>query len=515
MKGLIMVNSESIIDRLSENILKTRFENIDRETVENTKRRILDMIGCIIGGANTPDNRALARLVEDWGGKKESFILGYGIKVPAHMAAMVNAVFGRTFDRGPLTNIIDGQRYPNHTTETTFPVALAIGEIKGISGKELMTASIAGDDLASRLHIASDRSQPGQVSSPGGGQPPATRGTTAPFGAAAIAGRLLGLDAAQLKRAFGITVIMMGGGGSMLAGGAPPRATAPGTTQAPATPKASPPTWAGVKDPNFIAALASGGYEETTSVKLNNGLEALRGIVSAQMAQAGWSGVRDAFFGRGGYYPGIESVNHPERVTKYLGQRYYVEQVFKPYPGGKPTHAPTDAALAVVRKHSFNIEDIQEVILHLSPPATAMHYAKPYTVGEYPTMNALWSYYFAVASTLVRKCSRNENYTEENILDPRVQGLIKKVRLASLDKPVGVEVEVVMQDGQRYAEYVKTASGEPSTPMTWDDLVAKFMEQVEFSQMVSRSDAEKLVELIEKLEDIKDIREIIKLAVKQ
>jgi len=508
-----MANKEtpSIIDRLSENILKTRFEDIDRETTDITRRRILDMFGCVIGGANTTDNGALARLVEDWGGKKESSILAYGIKTPACNAALVNCVFGRTFDRGPLTNIINGQRYPNHTTETTVMTALALGEGKGISGKELMTAIVVGDDLAARLHIASDHSQPGQVSSPGGGQPPATRGTTAPFGAAAIAGRLLNLNNLQLKRAFGITVIMMGGGGSMLAN--PAQSSKPPVAGGPKPPAA--PTWAGVNDPNFISALAGGGYEETTSVKLNNGLEAHKGIVAAQLAQVGWTGVKDAFFGRGGYYPGIASVNHPERVTEHLGEKYYVEQVFKPYPGGKPTHAPTDSALAIVRKHDINTDDIAEVILHLSPPATAMHYAKPYIIGEYPTMNALWSYYFAVASTLVRKSSRNENYTEENILDPQVQNLIKKVRLAGLDKPVGVEVEVIMKDGQRYSEYVKTASGEPSTPMTRDDLVAKFMEQVEFSQMISRSNAEKLVGLLERLEEVDDINQIVKLAVKK
>ncbi len=508
------IEANAIIDSLSENILGTRFENIDRDTIDNTRRRILDMIGCIIGGANTTDNTALAGLIQEWGGKKEASILGFGIRGPAYNVALANAVFGRTFDRGPLTNIINGQRYPNHTTETTVPVALALGESKGISGKELMTAIVAGDDLASRLHIASDHNQPGQVGSPGsgGGQPPAVRGTTAPFGATAIAGRLLGLNATQLRRAFGLTVIMMGGGGSMNASGgaAAPRPSAAGAPK-PAGPAS---VWAGVNDPNFIAAMNRGGYEETTSVKLNNGLEAQKGIVSAQLAQAGWTGVKNAFFGNGGYYPGIASVNHPERVIENLGKKYYVEQVFKPYPGGKPTHAPTDAALAVVRKHDINTDDIAEVILHLSPPATAMHYAKPYIVGEYPTMNALWSYYFAVASSLYRKSSKDANYTEEAILDPKLQSLIKKVKLGGLDKPVGVEVEVVMKNGQKFSEYVQTASGEPSTPMSWDDLVAKFMEQVEFSQMVSRENAEKMIALLEKLETVENINKIIKLAVK-
>ena len=505
------VEPEIIMDSLTENILRTRFEDIDRETIDNTRRRVLDMIGCAIGGANTPDNAALAELVKDWGGKPEASILAFGIQAPAHNAALVNCVFGRTFDRGPLTNIIHGKRYPNHTTETTILTALALGEIKGINGKEFMTAIIVGDDLASRLHIASDHNQPGQVSSPGGGgQPPAVRGTTAPFGAAAIAGRLLGLNSAQLKRAFGLTVIMMGGGGSMMAAGPVAKPTAAAASK----PAGPPAVWSGVKDPNFIAAMTRGGYEETTSVKLNNGLEAQKGIVAAQMAKAGWTGVKNAFFGNGGYYSRIESVNHPERVIEYLGKEYYVEQVFKPYPGGKPTHAPTDAALAVARKNDINVDNIAEVILHLSPPATAMHYAKPYVVGEYPTMNALWSYYYAVASALVRKASNNSSYTEEAILDPRVQNLIKKVKLADLDKPVGVEVEVVMNDGKRYSEYVRTASGEPTTPMSWDDLVAKFMEQVEFSGMVSREKAERLVALLEKLENVDNVNRIVKLAVK-
>lgn len=499
-------NDTPATERLVDNILNTCFEDIDQATVDVTRWRILDMIGDALGGAMCPGSPELADMVRHWGGREESTILGYGYKAPAHEVAMVNCIFGRSFDRGPLTLIIDGQRFPNHTTETTVLTALAVGEGRSISGKELITSIIVGDDLAARLHIASDHAQPGQATGAAGSGAPTMRTTTDIFGAAAIAGRLYGLSAAQMKSAFGLVSIMVGGGGNM------PRLGPAGSGRTP-PPQPAIPKWLGVKDPVFQASLAQGGYEETASVKLVQGLIAKRGITAALLAAAGWTGVKDALFGeRGGYYPGFGSVGHPERVLGNLGKVYHVEKVFKPYPGGKPTHAPTDAALAIVRKNDIDTDDITEVILHLSPPATAAHYAKAYMVGDYPTMNALWSYYFCVASALYNKSSVDANYTTEKILDPKLQALIKKVKLGDLDKPTGVELEVRMKDGKVYTEYVPVASGEPSNPMSDDDLLAKFREQVEFSGMVSQKNMEKLIELLLKLEEVKDINQIVKLA---
>lgn len=118
--------AKSVIEALSENVLKTRYKDIDQATLDNTRTRILDMIGCGIGGSRGTGNAELANLVKNWGGKKEASVLAYGYKGPAHNVAMVNCIFGRTYDRGPLTNIIDGKRFPNHITETTVLVALAL-----------------------------------------------------------------------------------------------------------------------------------------------------------------------------------------------------------------------------------------------------------------------------------------------------------------------------------------------------------------------------------------------------
>jgi 2-methylcitrate dehydratase len=128
-------NGEKLaVEALAQNVVNTRFEDIDKDTVENTKNRILDVIGCAIGGANAPKNSALVDMIKTWGGRKEATIIAHGLKVPAPDAAWVNAILCRSFDWEPIVTIVDGKRYAGHVTGTTAPTAIAMGESQGISG---------------------------------------------------------------------------------------------------------------------------------------------------------------------------------------------------------------------------------------------------------------------------------------------------------------------------------------------------------------------------------------------
>jgi 2-methylcitrate dehydratase PrpD len=144
-----------------------------------------------------------------------------------------------------------------------------------------------------------------------------------------------------------------------------------------------------------------------------------------------------------------------------------------------------------------------------------MHYATPYVIGDYPSMNALWSYYFAVASALYRKSAAAENFTEAKIRDPKLQALIKKVKLGYLDRPEGIELVVTTNDGRRFSEHVRTALGDPSDPLSREGLVAKYLEQVDFSGLVRRKDAERVIEMVEGLEEVDDVSVIARLASKR
>ena len=201
------IDGQAVLEYLSGRILNTRYEDIDTETIENTKTRLWDTIGDALGAVHLPDIQALVELVKGWEGKQEATILGYGAKVPVQEAAFVNCTMCRGFDRGPLAYTFRGRVVPHHVSETTVLTALTLGESKAVSGKELMTAMILGDDLAARLHLANDRPLPGEMrtgsDSKGPAQPAAPRMMTMlpseTFGAAVIAGRMLGLDLKKMK----------------------------------------------------------------------------------------------------------------------------------------------------------------------------------------------------------------------------------------------------------------------------------------------------------------------------
>jgi len=113
------------LERLTANVLETRFENFDQSTVENAKARIIDVIGCLIGGANAPGNSELIDLVRDWGGKEEATILIHGGKAPAHNVAMVDSIMARSFDFEPVSPLVDGTSMPGHISGTTVMTAMA------------------------------------------------------------------------------------------------------------------------------------------------------------------------------------------------------------------------------------------------------------------------------------------------------------------------------------------------------------------------------------------------------
>ena len=188
--------------------------------------------------------------------------------------------------------------------------------------------------------------------------------------------------------------------------------------------------------------------------------------------------------------------------------------MFKPWPGGRPTNAPTEAALLISNKYNIDPDNIEEITLHLSKAATAVHYSKPYLMGDYPPMNALWSFYYAVAGTLFFKNSDNNNFIEKNIRNPKLQELIQKVKLDDLERDEGIELRVKMKDGQVYSEYVARPLGEPSRPLPQEKLVEKFMKQAEFSGSITTADAEKAIELLEDLENMDTINSIIRLCIK-
>ena len=200
-----MSNSDKgvYLDKLIDNILNTKLEDIPAATVDHAKNRLFDVIGCMICGANDYGNPELLEVIRDWGGKPEARIFVHGHKVPAPMAALVNCVMARSFDYEPVSPLVDGKSIPGHISGTTTMTALTVGDMLNVSGKELLTAMLVGDDMATRVLLT--------------GEAGGTRrgfdhvGQANSFGATAIAGRMMGLNHEQVSDAFGLVVDHLGG----------------------------------------------------------------------------------------------------------------------------------------------------------------------------------------------------------------------------------------------------------------------------------------------------------------
>jgi 2-methylcitrate dehydratase PrpD len=459
------MSESNVIEELAANVLATRFENFDKATLEVTKYRIIDTLGCLIGGAADVGNPVLIDLFRNEGGKKEATILVHGGRVPVVNAAFINSIMARSFDFGPVSPLVDGFSCPGHISETTVPTALTLAEAVNASGREMITALLVGDDVASRILAGS-----GFGFTLGWD----CVGTVNTFGTTATAGRLFGLNKLQMRNAFGIAL-------------------------------------------NQLGTTFQSLWDFTTAFKLPQGLSARAGIFSAQLARAGWTGPEDALFSKFGYYKMFtEGCQRPEALTKDLGRRYYCDGTIKPYSCCRITHAAIQASLELISKHGIKADDAALVNLDLAQGGIDHICGQPFRIGPFPHANAAFSFEYTVATAFLFGGVRPEHFTEKAIRSPRVADFIKKIKLNAA-QDVDIEkarVTVTLKDGRKLTESCVNVKGDPLTnPMTHEDIIAKFWVNVDFSGKITRNTAEELLDKLLKLEKLDSVRELTPLLV--
>jgi 2-methylcitrate dehydratase PrpD len=455
-----------ITEALCRNVADTRFNDIDEAVIENAKTRIIDVLGCAVAGAYAECNPALVKLIRDWGGKPEASILIHGGKTVAHNAALANSVMARSYDFESLGPLVDGRSYPAHISGTTVITAVTMAEAHGISGRELLTALIAGDNLTARIVAAEST----------GGLPPGwdSVGTTNGFGAAVIAGRIMGLDIRKIKNALGLVFNQMSGSMQNI--------------------------WDGV--PAF---------------KLLQGLSARNGIISAELANAGWAGPDDPLFGKLGYFKLFAGgCGNPEILTKDLGKKYFTDAHFKLYPCCAVSHAAVDCALFLANNYNLDYREIKKAVLYVSRSGLNSFLAQPLDAKDFPHAGSAFNYKYHVATVLMNKSIKPEHFESACVHSPEVIRFMDKIRLEQLQ---GVEREllcakiiVTMDTGEQYEKLVESPKGDPlGNPLSRDEILNKFLSNLEFSKKIDTLKAKKLISLLDRLEELENINEVINL----
>jgi 2-methylcitrate dehydratase PrpD len=454
-----------IVEELAQNIVKTGFETFGRDVIIQAKNRVIDIVGCTIGGANASGCAELRELVHEWGGKEEAAILIHGEKAPAHNAAMINSIMARAFDYGVFTPYIGEKPIWVHNAESTVPTAITIADWKHAGGKELLTALILGDDITTRITAASTRAISSGWDNPG---------TTCKFGTTAVAGKLLGLDERQIIHAWGVVL-------------------------------------------NQLAGSFQPIQDGTHSFRLAQGLAARDGIIAAELAGKGWTGAKDPLLGRYGYFALYCQQSDPHLLTADLGKKFYGDSIFKPYPSCRHIHSTIDCCLELVQNYDIRAEDVEKITLAVAPMHFDSPLNQPFMPGDFPQGHATFSLRYHIANILIRKQITLEHLTEKMINDPEIADLAGKIDINGSIPPHDIEtasIKIKMKDGREFSADKDFAKGNPvKRPLSQREIETKFTDNVAFSKTISRSNADKVLNMLHNLEEVDDISHLVKLLV--
>ena len=154
---------------LARHVCRTGYADLPASAVESARRDILDTFGCMLGGSGSPGIDELFAVISRWGGLAESRVLLRGIRLPAPQAALLNASMGHALD---FDDTLDtgGSIHPG---VSVLGAALAVCDsLGGVTGKELLLAVALGLDVSCRIALASTldrgwhRTQPSASSAP-------------------------------------------------------------------------------------------------------------------------------------------------------------------------------------------------------------------------------------------------------------------------------------------------------------------------------------------------------------
>lgn len=404
---------------LAAHVAGVRPGAVPARVLEFQKRRLLDNVGTALAGAGQSGCAQLEQLLAEVGGVAEAQVIGSARRLPAAAAAQLNAVQARALDFCDV--VFSGY----HPSSTDVPVALAVGERVGASGLEVLAALAAGQDLAMRVNLAANGA--------GGGFHGFDGNILAVFGAAAVAGRLLGLDADRLVHAIGLAF-------------------------------------------NQAAGSLQSNQDKALGVRLIQGNAARAGVESALLAARGVTGPVNILSGECGFFalyarrPGDIS-----RLLDGLGERWEGEAYtcFKPYPCCSLLLSIADAAAAVGARMPAGAA-LRAVELEISPFQQRVC-GQPYAPGADPEVAAMFSAQYVFATTLRRGLPRLEHFNARAATEPAVVALAQSVLLRERPGFPRDHCRVHADWGTGTCEVeVPHGSGWPERPLDVAALRAKF-----------------------------------------
>ena len=404
------------------------YETLPGAVRERVKALALDLTGIALRARNEAESTgpmiaAAARLGMTGGA---CTVIGDAAGYSPPGAAMLNGTLAHSLD-------FDDTHAPAslHPSAPIVPAALAAAEMTGADGRAAIAAIVAGYEVQIRLALALDPA----AHYDRGFHPTATCGA---FGAAAAAGRLLGLDPEGIAHAFGIVLSMSAGS---------------------------------------MQYLVNGAWTKRSHV----GHAAMCGLIAATLAREGYKGASEAIEGKWGFLHAYAPAADAAKVVDGLGSRWETLKIaVKPYPSCRYGHAPLDGILALARQNGIRAEEVEEVVVGLPEPGWKL-IGDPEPAKQAPksVVDGQFSMAFCAAVALRSGGFGWDDYAR-HLGDPATLELCKRVRAwvdpraqADFQKNMSGSVRIKTRRG-RYETYVQVAKGEPENFLSAAELRAKF-----------------------------------------
>lgn len=441
----------SVTEKLAEFVVNADDGGLPEWAIHEAKRTLLNLLAISLSASRSAD----ARILIDWARHEEcaerAAVIGVDLITSAATAALLNGYLAHLQD-------YDDTHFPTvlHPTAPVWPAVLAAAEVQGSSGREALAAFVLGAEAACRVAMSV---HPWHYDA--GWH---ITGTAGVFGAAAGAGRVLGLDVAQLVAALG----------------------AAGT-------------------------LASGVREVFGShgKPLHAGHAAARGLEAATWAAAGFKASDDIIGGRRGFWAVLSPAGHSEQaLLGELGDRWELKMNgLKPYANGVVSHPLQDAVIELRNAHSLQPDEVASIEARVHPLVLElMNRAEPRRGLE-----GKFSFQHCAAAALVDGAGHHAQFSDAKVADPVIASLRAKVS-ATVDAAVEedeVYVTIVLKDGRRLETHVEHATGSPQNPMS--DLVLRAKYDALAGEILGAAHAAKLWQAVWTLDEAPDVDTVAEL----
>ncbi|MGH9356829.1 MAG: MmgE/PrpD family protein, partial [Terriglobia bacterium] len=186
-------------ERVVAFVVNARFEDVPEKALSAAREAIFDCVGVGLAGARQPAGKIGAKWAREAGGTPQATLWGQGFKTSAHDAALTNGIAAHALDYDDVTWGLIG-----HPSVSLVPSLLALGELIGASGRDVLLAYVVGFEVMAKL----GRTTQPKHSLEGGWH---ATGTIGSFGSTAACCKLLRLDAERTGLALGIAYSMTSG----------------------------------------------------------------------------------------------------------------------------------------------------------------------------------------------------------------------------------------------------------------------------------------------------------------